>query len=63
MMHLTVKSIQAHFSFDIGCRLAKVDCKLITPDTDGTIDVEELKREISVRYFIADVLFHNPLFI
>uniref|UniRef100_A0A9J2PCU0 Integrase zinc-binding domain-containing protein n=1 Tax=Ascaris lumbricoides TaxID=6252 RepID=A0A9J2PCU0_ASCLU len=45
---------EAHFSFDIGCRLAKVDCKLITPDTDGTIDVEELKREISVRYFIAD---------
>uniref|UniRef100_F1KTF3 Histidine decarboxylase n=1 Tax=Ascaris suum TaxID=6253 RepID=F1KTF3_ASCSU len=38
---------EAHFSFDIGCRLAKVDCKLITPDTDGTIDVEELKREIS----------------
>uniref|UniRef100_A0A914RZ32 Aromatic amino acid beta-eliminating lyase/threonine aldolase domain-containing protein n=1 Tax=Parascaris equorum TaxID=6256 RepID=A0A914RZ32_PAREQ len=38
---------EAHFSFDIGCRLAKVDCKLITPDTDGTIDVEELKREIA----------------
>ncbi|VDM41337.1 unnamed protein product [Toxocara canis] len=37
---------ESHFSFDIGCRLAKLECKLIATDIVGAIDIEELKREI-----------------
>lgn len=40
--------LQAHLSFDFGCRLAKVEDKLISPDAEYTMNVDELEHEIMV---------------
>uniref|UniRef100_F1L1E3 Aromatic-L-amino-acid decarboxylase n=1 Tax=Ascaris suum TaxID=6253 RepID=F1L1E3_ASCSU len=37
---------EAHLSFDFGCRLAKVEDKLISPDAEYTMNVDELEHEI-----------------
>uniref|UniRef100_A0A915AUC3 Aromatic-L-amino-acid decarboxylase n=1 Tax=Parascaris univalens TaxID=6257 RepID=A0A915AUC3_PARUN len=39
---------EAHLSFDFGCRLAKVEDKLINPDAEYTMNVDELEHEIMV---------------
>ncbi|VDK17356.1 unnamed protein product [Anisakis simplex] len=47
---------EAHLSFDFGCRLAKIEDRLISPDADDTMNVQELEQEITVSVTKAQML-------